>query len=74
MDDQDAALLAADAGVLALGQQPDEVGQLARDLRPCVAAPDDDEREQPAALGRVALDVGELEHLEDVVLQQQSSR
>ena len=61
-------------GVLALRQQPDEVGQLARDLRARVAAAGDDEREQPAPLGRVALDVGELEHLEHVVLQRAGSR
>ena len=72
MDDHDATLVAADAGVLALRQQPDEVGQLARDLCPRIAAACDDEGEQPAALGRVALDVRELEHLEHVVLQLQA--
>ena len=72
MDDQDAALVAADAGVLALRQQPDEVGQLARDLGAGVAAAGDHEREQPATLGRVTLDVRELEHLEHVVLQRQA--
>ena len=72
MDEHDTALVASDARELALRQQPDEVGELAGDLRPRVAAAGDDEREQPAALGRVALDVGELEHLEHVVLQPQA--
>ena len=69
MDEHDAALLAPDPAVLALGHQADEVGELAGDLGPRVAAACDEERQQPSPLLLVALDVGQLEHLDDVVLE-----
>ena len=66
--------LAADARELARRQQAREVGELARELGARVAAARDDEREQPPPLLRVALDLGQLEHLEQVVPQRAGSR
>jgi hypothetical protein len=65
----DPALVAADRRILVLGQEADEVGELARDLRSRIAAAGDEEGEQAPALLGIALDVGQLEHLEDVVLE-----
>ena len=74
MDEHDAALVAADARVLPARQEPHEVGELAGDLGAGVAAAGDEEGQQAAPLLWVGLDVGQLEHLEDVVLERGSSR
>ena len=72
MDEHDAALLAADARYSRSVSRRDEVGELAGDLRAGVPAARDEERQQPPPLLRVALDVGELEHLEQVVLEREA--
>ncbi len=72
VDEHDAPLVAADARELAPSEQAREVGELARELGAGVAAARNDEREQPPPLVRVALDLGQLEHLEQVVPQSQA--
>ena len=69
VDDDDPALLTFDPLVLPLRQPVDEVGKLSRELRAREPAACDEECEEPPPLLRVALDVGKLKHLQNVVLQ-----
>ena len=64
-----AALVAADARVLPLCQDPDQVGQLAGDLDAGEPAAGDEEGQQAPPLLRIVLDVRELEHRDDVITQ-----
>jgi hypothetical protein len=64
-----AALLRADPGVFTAHQQAKVVGQLARYLSARETASRHEEGQQPPALFGVALDIGQLKHRQNVVLQ-----
>ena len=72
VDEDEAALVVVDPRVLAAGQAAREVGQLADHLGARVAAARDEEGEEAAALGLVGLELGLLEHREDVVLEREA--
>ena len=72
VDEHEAALVVVHARVLAAGEAAREVRELADHLRARVAAAGDEEGQQAAALLLVRLDVGLLEHRDDVVLEREA--
>ena len=67
MDDDDADLFLVNARILFLHQELEVVHHVARDFDPGIVAAGDHEGEQPATLLGIGLDLGELQHRQQVI-------